>query len=66
MSSTSTQQPPLDVADHVDDLGDPRALAALIDDRQPDVKPLGDAARAADAADVGRDDDQLVRVVALA
>ena len=51
-------QAPGDVADHVDDFGHPGAFAALIDDRQLSVKPLGDAARAPDAADVRRHDDR--------
>ena len=50
----------LDVADDVHHLGFAGALAALVDDRQRGVvEPLGEAAGADHAADVGRDDHQL-------
>jgi hypothetical protein len=57
------QQAALDVADDVHHLGFAGALAALVDDRQRGVvEPLGEAAGADHAADVGRDDHQFLAV----
>src|SRR3546814_15730767 len=57
--------PPLDVADDVHHLGNPGALAALIDDRKIGVKRFGDGPGAHHAAHVGRDDGQVALAVAL-
>ena len=49
-----------DVADDVHDLGNARPLAALVDDDEIRIEPAGDVAGAHDAADIGRDDDQIL------
>ena len=54
-----------DVADHVHDLRHAGTLAPLVDDGQIDVQPLGELACPHHAADVGRDDHQVARAVAL-
>ena len=56
MSSAITQTRPLHVADDVHHLGRAVLAAALVDDRQVGVEPLGVRARALGAADVGRHD----------
>ena len=58
MSSMITQSRPFDVADEVHHLRDVGAVAALVDDGQVALEPLGERAGALDAAGVGRDDDQ--------
>ena len=58
--------PPVDVADDVHHLRFAGALAALVDDGERRVDALGDDAGAHHAADVRRDDHQMVAVVALA
>jgi hypothetical protein len=50
------------LADDVHDLGLGGAAAALVDDRQVGVEPLGVGARHLDAAHVGRDDGQVLEV----
>ena len=52
---------PLDVADHVVDLGHVRLVAPLVDDGERGVEPLGVGARALDAARVRRDDHEVRR-----
>ncbi len=65
MSSTRMQRRPLDVADDVHDLGDAGPLAALVDDREVGIEPPRDGARADDAADIGRHDDEVLAVIAV-
>ena len=55
----------LDLADDVHHFGDVGLRPALVDDRQVAAQLLGQRARAHHAADVGRDDDQVVVVLAL-
>ena len=50
------------VADDVHHLGDAGLLAPLVDDGEVAAEPLGDRPRAEDAADVGRDDQQVLGI----
>src|SRR6266545_2040355 len=52
----------LHLADDVHDLGDVRLRAPLVDDAERGAEPLRIGARALDAARVGRDDDDVLRV----
>src|SRR6185437_12124117 len=54
-----------DLADDVHDFADAGALAALVDDREIGIDAPGDGAGTDDAADVGRDDDEIAAIVAL-
>ena len=58
--------PPVDVADDVHDLRHAGALAPLVDDREIGVEPAGDLAGAHDAADIGRDDHEILAGMVLA
>ena len=66
MSSTRIAAPPVDVADDVHDLRHAGAFAPLVDDREIGVEPARDLAGAHDAADIGRDDHELLARMVLA
>ena len=63
MSSTRMQARPCDLADHVHHFGFARPLAPLVDDGERRVDPLGEPARAHHAADVRRNDHEVVELV---
>ena len=65
MSSIRMQRLPLDVADEVHHLALARPLATLVADRDRGADALGEGAGPDDAADVRRDDDNIIGVTEL-